>query len=173
MFEIDLKKLVLQLLPTFYRQQLIFGVLRAALGGLQAVYDAFTKARAAHIYRLTHNGQVCYLRAVLNDAFKSPSGTKFEILTIERDGDWLYAITEAGSRITIATAEDSFNEKGEYQDDNLAVPVLSNEAMLTAQQNSFLVAVPADLYQTNLADIKALVDSYKLISKQAIYTPIS
>ena len=74
MFEIDLKKLVLQLLPTFYRQQLIFGVLRAALGGLQAVYDAFTKARVAHIYRLTHNGQVCYLRAVLNDAFASPSG---------------------------------------------------------------------------------------------------
>lgn len=94
-------------------------------------------------------------------------------MTIERDGDWLYAITEAGSRIAIATTEDSFNEKGEYQDDNLAVPVLSNEAMLTAQQNSFLVAVPADLYQTNLADIKALVDSYKLISKQAIYTPIS
>ena len=156
MFEIDLKKLVLQLLPTFYRQQLIFGVLRAALGGLQAVYDAFTKARAAHIYRLTHNGQVCYLRAVLNDAFVSPSGTKFEILTIERDGDWLYAITEA-----------------EYQDNKLVVPVLSNEAMLTAQQNSFMVAVPADLYQTNLADIKALVDSYKLISKQAIYTPIS
>ena len=107
MFEIDLKKLILQLLPTFYRQQLIL------------------------------------------------------------------AITEAGSRIAIATTEDSFNEKGEYQDDNLAVPVLSNEAMLTAQQNSFLVAVPADLYQTNLADIKALVDSYKLISKQAIYTPIS
>ena len=110
---------------------------------------------------------------MLNDAFVSPSGTKFEILTIERDGDWLYAITEAGSRITIATAEDSFNEKGEYQDNKLVVPVLSNEAMLTAQQNSFMVAVPADLYQTNLADIKALVDSYKLISKQAIYTPIS
>lgn len=137
MFEIDLKKLILQLLPTFYRQQLIFGVLRAALGGLQAVYDAFTEARAAHIYRLTHNGQVCYLRAVLNDAFKSPSGTKFEILTIERDGDWLYAITEAGSRIAIATAEDSFNEKGEYQDDNLPSPCFLTRLCLRRSKTAF------------------------------------
>lgn len=74
MFEIDLKRFVLQLLPTFYRQPLIFGLLRAALVGLQSVYDQFAEARAAHTYRLTHNGQVCYLRAVLNDAFKSPTG---------------------------------------------------------------------------------------------------
>lgn len=79
MFEIDLKRFVLQLLPTFYRQPLIFGLLRAALVGLQAVYDQFAEARAAHTYRLTHNGQVCYLRAVLNDAFKSPTGRVFKI----------------------------------------------------------------------------------------------
>ena len=173
MFEIDFKRLVLQLLPTFYRQQLIFGVLRAALGGLQSVYDDFMAARRAHIYRLTHNGQVCYLRAVLNDAFISGNGTKFDILTIERDGDWLYAITEAGSRITLAASEDRYNDKGEYQDDHTAVPVLSNEAILTMEQNEFIVAVPADLYNTSLSDIKALVDRYKLVSKRANYIQIS
>lgn len=173
MFEIDFKRLVLQLLPTFYRQPLIFGVLRAALGGLQSVYDDFMEARRAHIYRLTHNGQVCYLRAVLNDAFKSGNGTKFDILTIERDGDWLYAITEAGSRITLAASEDRYNEKGEYQDDHTIVPVLSNEAILTMEQNEFIVAVPADLYDTSLSDIEALVDKYKLISKRAQYISIS
>ena len=173
MFEIDLKRLVLQLLPTFYRQPLIFGLLRAALVGLQAVYDQFTEARAAHIYRLTHNGQVCYLRAVLNDTFKSPTGVKFDIQTIERDGDWLYAVTEAGKRITLASPEDRYNDKGEYQDDHTAVPVLTNEEKLTAQQNYFLVAVPSDLYNASLTEIAALVDKYKLVSKRAIYTPIS
>ena len=173
MFDIDFKRLVLQLLPTFYRQPLIFGVLRAALVGLQAVYDDFMEARRAHIYRLTHNGQVCYLRAVLNDAFKSSTGAKFDILTLERDGDWLYAITEAGTRLTLATSEDRYNENGEYQDDKTTVPVLSNEAMLTMEQNEFIVAVPADLWQTSLADIKALVDKYKLISKRANYISIS
>ena len=48
MFEIDLKRFVLQLLPTFYRQPLIFGLLRAALVGLQAVYDSLRK-HAPHI----------------------------------------------------------------------------------------------------------------------------
>ena len=57
MFEIDLKRFVLQLLPTFYRQPLIFGLLRAALVGLQAVYDQFAEARDAHTYRLTHNNR--------------------------------------------------------------------------------------------------------------------
>ena len=87
------------LLVKFTRQPLIFELLRAAIVGLQAVYDLFAEARAAHTYRLTHNGQVCYLRAVLNDAFKSPTGVKFDIRTIERDGEWLYAITETGTRI--------------------------------------------------------------------------
>lgn len=105
MFEIDLKRFVLQLLPTFYRQPLIFGLLRAALVGLQAVYDQFAEARDAHTYRLTHNGQVCYLRAVLNDAFKRTTGVKFDIRTIERDGEWLYAITETGTRIALAAPE--------------------------------------------------------------------
>ena len=173
MFEIDFKRLVLQLLPTFYRQPLIFGLLRAALVGLQTIYDQFTEARAAHIYRLTHNGQVCYLRAVLNDAFKSSTGEKIDIRTIERDGEWLYAVTEAGAHITLAAPEDRYNDKGEYQDDHTAVPVLTNEEKLTEQQNSFLVVVPSDLYSTSLTEIAALVDKYKLISKRAMYMPIS
>lgn len=97
-----------------YRQPLIFGLLRAALVGLQAVYDQFAEAHAAHTYRLTYNGQVCYLRAVLNDAFKSPTGVKFDIRTIERDGEWLYAITETGTRIpctaTLASVPKAFAE---------------------------------------------------------------
>lgn len=173
MFEIDFNRLVLQLLPTFYRQPLIFGILRAAANELRKVYSSFINARETHIYRLTHNGQVCYLRAVLNDAFQSAYGVRFDILTIERDGDWLYAITEAGNRLTVAAPEDRFGNGGEYQDDHTAVPVLSNEEMLSAQQNNFIVAVPADLYQTCLTEIKALVDRYKLISKRAIYMQIS
>lgn len=173
MFEIDFYRFVLQLLPTFYRQPLIFGILRAAANELRKVYDNFITAREAHIYRLTHNGQVCYLRAVLNDAYKSATGVKFDIQTVERDGDWLYAITETGSRITLATPEDRYNDKGEYQDDHAAVPILANEMKLSVQQNNFVVAVPSDLYNTSLAEIAALVDKYKLISKRAIYMPIS
>ena len=132
------------------------------------MYKAFIAHRGSNIYRLTHNGQVCYLRAVLNDAYKSRYG-RFDILTIERNGDWLYAITEAGTQIRLASSEDQLNDAGKYVDDNAKVPVLANELMLNAEQNNFIVSVPADLYQTNLADIAALVDKYKLISKRVIY----
>lgn len=167
-YSVDFYRLVLQLLPTFLRQPLIFGLLRAAVIGLLSVYKAFIAHRGSNIYRLTHNGQVCYLRAVLNDAYKSRYG-RFDILTIERNGDWLYAITEAGTQIRLASSEDQLNDAGKYVDDNAKVPVLANELMLNAEQNNFIVSVPADLYQTNLADIAALVDKYKLISKRVIY----
>ena len=168
LFKIDLNRLVLQLLPTFYRQPLIFGIMRAALGRLNDVYQSFTNARTAHLYRLSHNGQVCYLRAVLNDHFKSQHG-KFDILTIEREGSWLYAITEAGQRIPLAAPEDKTDAAGQYVDDGVPVPVLYNEIALNAAQNAFVVSVPADLYQTTLSEIVALVNEYKLISKNAIY----
>lgn len=167
-YSVDFYRLVLQLLPTFLRQPLIFGLLRAAVIGLLAVYKAFIAHRNGNIYRLTHNGQVCYLRAVLNDAYKSRYG-RFDILTIERNGDWLYAITETGTQIRLASSENQLNDAGKYVDDNAKVPVLANELMLNAEQNNFIVSVPADLYQTSLADIAALVDKYKLISKRAIY----
>lgn len=168
-FKVDFHRLALQLLPTFYRQPLIFGLLRAALVGLNGVYSAFIDHRRANVFRLTHNGQVCYLRAVLNETFKSAHG-RFDILTIEREGDWLYAITETGALIPLATQEDQKNEVGSYVDNGAPVPVLYNELSLNAEQNNFIVIVPTDLYQTNLADISALVDKYKLVSKRAIYT---
>ena len=168
LFKIDLNRLALQLLPTFYRQPLIFGILRAALGRLNDVYQSFNDARNAHLYRISHNGQVCYLRAVLNDHFKSPHG-RFDILSIKREGSWLYAITEAGQRIPLAAPEDKINEAGQYVDDGVPVPVLYNEIALNTAQNAFIVSVPADLFQTSLPDIIALVNEYKLISKNAIY----
>lgn len=49
------------------------------------------------------------------------------------------------------------------------MPVVYNELMLNEAQNDFVVSVPADIYDTQLEAVKALVDKYKLISKRAIY----
>ncbi len=59
---------------------------------------------------------------------------------------------------------------GEDNDsDTENVPVVYNELMLNEAQNDFVVSVPADIYDTQLEAVKALVDKYKLISKRAIY----
>ena len=142
MFTIDYKRLALQLLPYHLRKPLLFGLLRAALAPFESLYSRFLSARSEHIYRLTHNGQVCYLRACLNDHFKSTGGGKEKIpLTLGEDND----------------------------SDTENVPVVYNELMLNEAQNDFVVSVPADIYDTQLEAVKALVDKYKLISKRAIY----
>lgn len=153
MFEIDFKRLVALLLPMSLRRPLIFGVLRAGVSGVERVYKGFMVARKEHNFRLTHNGQVCYLRGVLNYCF----GSGFRIGNIKREGDWLYAVTEAGENITLAATEEG---KG--------VPVLYSEQMLNAAQNDFVVFVP-DTYWARLEEIKAMVDRYKLVTKRAHY----
>lgn len=69
MFEIGFKRLVALLLPMSLRRPLIFGVLRAGVSGVERTYKDFMAARKDHNFRLTHNGQVCYLQGVLNYCF--------------------------------------------------------------------------------------------------------
>ena len=162
-YKINYNRLCINLLPTFLRQPVIYGLLHAAAGVLSdTTYQSFTKARAEHNYKLTHNGQVCYLRAVLNDTFSKG----FEIMEVERRGDWLYAITEGGAGILLASGEDSNAAEVENGE---KVPLVYNEALLNAPQNIFIISVPYNIYQTSLPAVSAMVDKYKLISKRAIY----
>lgn len=158
MFDIDFKRLMALLLPTFLRKPILFGLLRAAAYPLENVYGRFDTARSEHLFRLTHNGQVCYLRACLNAIF----GNGFEIGSVERDGKWLYAITESGEHIPLAVDEDNDSDT-----DN--APVLSSESSLNAAQNDFVVFVPANIPESSKPAIEALVNKYKLITKRATY----
>lgn len=156
MFEIDFKRLTVLQLPTLLRRPLIFGLLRAGVVAVERVYGEFTKARAEHVFRLTHNGQVCYLRAMLNYYF----GNGFSIGNMEQEGEWLYAVTEKGEQIPVAIAEPGPD-----------VPVLYSEQALNAAQNDFVVFVPARAW-AKLAEIEAMVDKYKLITKRAHYVKV-
>jgi hypothetical protein len=86
----------------------------------------------------------------------------FDIISVEREGEWLFAVTETGERVPITISEDNISETEN-------VPIVYNELMLNTEQNEFIVSVPADIYDTALEEVKALVNQYKLISKRAIY----
>lgn len=142
------------------RQPLIFGLLRAGVSGVESVFDRFTEARKEHNFRLTHNGQVCYLRAMLNYYF----GPGFRIATHEQEGEWLYAITETpGDDIVRAVTE-----QGGGKD----MPILYSERLLNAAENDFDVLYP-EQYADRLEEIKAMVDKYKLPTKRANYYAIT
>lgn len=157
MFEIDFKRWIALLLPTMLRRPLIFGRLRAAVGAVERLYAEFSEMRKGHVFRLTHNGQVCYLRGALNYHF----GGGFRIGTITKEGEWLYAVTESGEEIPVAVREAG---KG--------VPVLYSEQNLNMAENDFVVIVPARVWG-RLAEIEAMVDSYKLVTKRAHYVRVS
>lgn len=69
LYDLKIKRLALLLLPTFYRKPLIAAFAQSMVQGVNIVYGNFMRWRQDKQYRLSHNGQVCYLRAVLNDQF--------------------------------------------------------------------------------------------------------
>ena len=155
MFELDLNRLLALLLPAALRRPLIFGWLRAGARGVQRIYEDFCAMRCGHVFRLTHNGQVCYLRGALDYHF----GGGFAIGRVKQEGEWLLAVTEAGEDIPLAAAE---GPRGK------GVPVLYGEQVLNSPQNDFVVLVPAGAWG-RLPEIEAMVDLYKLPSKRAHY----
>lgn len=157
MFEIDFKRLIALLLPSWVRRPLIFGILRAGSVGVEQIYNEFKNKRAWHLFRLTHNGQVCYLRGALNQSF----GNGFQIGTMKQEGEWLYAISEHGEQIKLAVSEPGPD-----------VPVLYSEQALNMAQNDFIVFVPSKAWH-RLAEIEAMVNRYKLVTKRAHYIKIS
>lgn len=162
LFQIDFDVLVLQLLPSFLRQKRLFALARAMVAPIGTLYERFMRSRDEHNYALTHNGQVCYLRAALNDAFGT---THFDIFDFDDDrGEWLYAKSEdLPEQLYVA------EEGGKA---GVPIPILSDEARLNLQMNYFVVQVPHHIYATQLDRVRMIVEQYKILSKQAIYTPI-
>lgn len=176
-YKVNFDKWILSLLPSFLRQSLIFAILRAMCAPIKTdktgLYSRFLVARDEHLYRLAHNGQVCYLRAALNDAFglKPSSGFTVEDYT-EDHGEWQYAKHE-DMNDQLYPIDEQLNPNlpdGEVADP--AMPILYSEEILYREQCNFIIGVPTDIYTTQLDKVKAIVEKYRLLSKVPIYTPI-
>lgn len=68
-YDVNFKRLALLLLPTFARRPLLAALAYAMVAPLNWLHTKFVLFQRTTDYRLTHNGQVCRLRAVLNDTF--------------------------------------------------------------------------------------------------------
>lgn len=68
-YDIKIKRLALLLLPTVWRKPLLASLVQSSVQGTNVLYGDFMRWRSEQAYRLWHNGQVCYLRSVLNDVF--------------------------------------------------------------------------------------------------------
>lgn len=68
-YDIDYNRLVIMLTPQKLRRGLLLNYLYVAVGMVRRLSEAFGTLRERTDYRMKHNGQVCYLEALLNDEF--------------------------------------------------------------------------------------------------------
>ncbi len=144
-FEIDVKKLVVLMLPINLRRPRLKSFLWAMVAPLISLHYRFIQKRTSDLYKLNHNSQVCYLRAALNDIF-DVQARRIEIL----DGNQYL-------RSYIYT-------RGEEKPVFLGTIYLRARADYSDTGVDFIVQVPGETYKKY--EMQALIDFYRLASKR-------
>lgn len=160
-YNLNYKRLVLLLLPTYWRRPTIASILFSAVTPVSYLHLLFLNFRKATNYRLSHNGQVCYLRAVLNDAF-DPTQRRITLSDVAGTHEpfLLYWRSEN-------------NAKRIYRRDQSKEMILNRRGFGGTDSFDFVINIPNELNLSadDITRLKALTDTYKLVSKryQIIY----
>lgn len=155
LYDVNFKRLALLLLPTFRRRPLTAAVAYAAVSPLQYLHTQFILWKQNTDYRLRHNGQVCYLRGLLNDLF-DPIDRRITItdnaenvgyiILHHRDTDQSVRFPARGSDRAVILNRRGYGGVNGYD---------------------FWVNLPVALYgKIDLAQVTGVVNTYKLASKR-------
>lgn len=146
---IAFKKLVNWMLPKWLRASLMLLIVQAASWPVRQKYNAFVQFAKDTVYRLQHNSQVCYLRAVLNDKMDL---TSRRIQVVDFDGiQGIYFWPDEDLRDVDFTGDVYFWPDNMYADSGI----------------DFTVKVPTGLIVSaaQMAYLKSLVNEYKMAGK--------
>ncbi|HBL74255.1 MAG TPA: hypothetical protein DD458_03410 [Prolixibacteraceae bacterium] len=114
---------------------------------LSTILDKFRANREANLYKLGHNGQVCYLQAILNDAFDT-SLRRIRIGDTERM-NWTFIYPDASDHpLWLETVQ------------------VASEAFTSDEGTDFAVVVPSEISQDLKPQMISLVNYYKLAGKR-------
>lgn len=155
--QIDYRKLVILLLPTFLRQPVLMAWLRAIAFPLQSLHDRHQAARTQRLYELRHTSQICYIKDALNNEFGiTDYANGFEIEDINAPGNWVWIYDENVDRFD--------DEQHMLFDDPTFIHDLS---AILPPTSAFFVLVPQSvtLDETNRARIRSIVNKYRLASR--------
>ena len=154
-YDVNIKRLGLLLLPTFLRRPLMTSLLYAVLTPLNYLHMRFMLFRQNAAYRLGHNGQVCYLRALLNDKF-DPIDRRITITeTVENVGFITLHKREEDAEVLVP-------RRGSGR-----ILILNRRGYGGVSGYDFWVNIPLALYdKLDITQVRAVVDAYKLASKR-------
>lgn len=154
-YDINVKRLAQLLLPTFWRRPLLSALIFAAVSPLQLLHTQFMRWKADTDYRLRYNGQVCHLRAVLNDLF-DPGERRITITdSAENVGYISLHHRDADQSLRLPARESG------------RVVILNRRGYGGVNGFDFWVNLPIALYgKVDLAQVTGVVNTYKLASKR-------
>ena len=155
--DVDFNKLAGLLTPTFLRKPVFLSWLKVFITPIITLHDRFKKKRESDLYKLSHNGQVCYLRKVLNDEF-DPDLRRIEITD--------------GNRYTPQYIYTEAEEKPKF----LGTMYLRDDSVYGDTGADFLVLLPFEIWDAHkkeisignyrFYDIESIVNYYRLASKR-------
>lgn len=151
LYRIDYKRLVLLLLPTFLRKPRLFAFLSALTFSISELHVKFIKNRDANLSKIKRNGQVCYLRGMLNDEL-DPQERRIRITGADKEGDWVFAMEE-----------EFYNQLFVYTEGTMVY----SEDLIISNTAIFTVSVPWKEEQTDLnRRLRNFLNEYKILSKE-------
>lgn len=156
-YDIDINVTARLEVPEKDRGSVRLAWLRVFVYCIKYVYGLFMTFRADRAYRMAHNSQVCYMGAVLNDAFDNTLRRIYIDDPVYRDPVWLYLAAEDRPMWLATDAE---------------LPVVDYDAPVYLYKDSeistgvaqFIVYYPAGL-DVDLVRMTALIEKYRLPSK--------
>jgi len=160
-FDIDYNSLVTQLLPVRLRNAKMKAWLQCLISPVIWLHNLFKTSRAANLYSLAHNGQVCFLQAALNDVF-DPISRGIQVVDGPfKDPLYVYLFPES-KPLWLGLASEAGTTP--YPDPQ----VLYTDSETTLLGIGFIVQVPVAVVAGpgyDLQRLRALVDYYRLPGK--------
>ena len=155
LYDVNFKRLALLLLPTFRRRPLLAALAYAAVSPLQWLHTRFILWKRESDYRLEHNGQVCYLRGLLNDLF-DPIDRRITVTEeVSNVGNIVLHRREVQRAVRLPA-------RGSGR-----MVVLNRRGYGGVSGYDFWVNLPVALYgKVDLAQVTGVVNTYKLASKR-------
>lgn len=156
-YDIDTAKVIKQSVPVRLRKIIRLAWLGVLLYGVQRVYELFMLFRADRMYWVSHNSQVCYMEAALNDLFDNELRRIYIADGAHFDPVYVFMDTEEHP-VWLAT-------DGELPLSEYDAPVYLPTDIETYDMGyQFIVYYPVGLV-FDMARMRALVNKYRLPSK--------
>lgn len=152
-YDVDFKKLAILLLPTFLRKPVLVGYIQALFTPLSTLHYQWRLKREEDFYKLEHTGQRCYLRKALNDEF---------------DPEQRRLYTANGN----AFPRKYIYTRAEKKPVFLGTTYLYQRSEFLNTGVDFIVFVPKEILETQLYEVQAVVDFYKIEPKRYQIRPI-